>query len=131
MQALQTFQHARVHLRMLAVDEQVVVLVTLQRQFTHLFARPAQRHTVGGHHLGQGQLVVQNGAHQVLGALAHRALDHQTIHRWQTDVLQRVVERDDEVAQRVDHRAVEVDDHGLDARQHQASALRMSSMTLL
>ncbi|MDT4866351.1 hypothetical protein FQZ97_1012000 [compost metagenome] len=104
---------------MLAVDEQVVVLVALQGQLVHLVARPAQGHGPGRGHLGQGQLVRQHRAHQVLRALAHRALDQIARHRRQAQVVQRVVERDHEVAQRVHHRAVEVHDDGANIQKFQ------------
>ena len=61
--------------------------------------------------LRQGQLVLQHSADQVLGALAHGALHQHTAHRGQIQLGQHAVKSRLKVAQRVDHSAVEIDDH--------------------
>ena len=64
---------------------------------------------------GLAHLFGQHGADQVLGALADEALDARAIDARKGQVDQHGVERGFEIAERVDERAVEIDDGGVEA----------------
>jgi hypothetical protein len=99
-QGLQTFDGARKHRRMLAVDGQVVLLVA-----------GVQGLVAFGGRTDFGQRARQ----QVLGALAHGARDEVPTHGRQTQIAQRQPQRDFEVADGVDQGAVQIDQGRVEA----------------
>jgi hypothetical protein len=99
LQRLQALQHARVHRRVLAVDQTVVLLVTRIGLLVQ-----ARRRAGVGQHLRD----------QVLGTFADGAADEVQAHRRPAQVGQRQRERGFEIAGGVDHGAVQVDDGGIE-----------------
>jgi hypothetical protein len=103
-----------------AVERQVVALVD--------GIRGIEQRSVRAHGL-------QDASDQVLAALADGAFEELRRDGRQAQLAQREVEHHDEIRQRVDQRAVEVEQRGAHAAQVQAhpaaSAVRIASMTPL
>ena len=86
---------------MLPVDEAVVVLIT---------RRGSVEERSCSHGSGRREYMVEYRTDEVLGALAHHWLDDLGGDRGKIKFSEHEAERGREVAERVDHRAVEVDD---------------------
>ena len=91
------------------------MLVAQKRRFVQALDRGVVTHQTTGLHLGQLQLVLQHGAHQMLGTFAHGNIDHGRRNFGQIDIGQSQIECSFKIGHGVDQGAVEVDHQGLDS----------------
>ena len=113
LKSLQALQHPRIDLGVLTVDTAIVVLVAQKGCLVHGVHGGVVTDQAAGLHLGQGELVLQHRAHQMLRAFADSDIDHAFVHLGQVDVGQSQIERGLEVGHGVDHGAIKVDHEGL------------------